>query len=103
MAVTYQIFTKIIEKLKAQIPTLTEEDIISTLNIIYLSCVKYNDIADSVDYISLYYQKQYQTFDSQLFKKNLHYCFEFLDQNMLDNLRKLVHVISVNGIGAWVS
>lgn len=57
MAVAYQIFTNIIEKLKTQVPSLTQEDIVTTLDIIYMSCTKYDYVADSVDYITLYYKK----------------------------------------------
>lgn len=43
-------------------------------------------------------KKQFETFDTELFRKNLHSCFAFLDQENLDILRNLIHVISINNV-----
>ncbi|WP_174481032.1 hypothetical protein [Spiroplasma endosymbiont of Danaus chrysippus] len=44
MAVGKHLITNILQKIKSQVPTLTKEDIITALNIIYITCAEYNDI-----------------------------------------------------------
>ncbi|WP_342254503.1 hypothetical protein [Spiroplasma endosymbiont of Zeiraphera isertana] len=42
MAVGKHLITNILQKIKSQVPTLTKEDIITALNIIYITCAEYN-------------------------------------------------------------
>ncbi|WP_342266020.1 hypothetical protein [Spiroplasma endosymbiont of Villa modesta] len=77
MGVGKHLITNILQKIKSQVPTLTKEDLITALNIIYITCAEYNAIDSSISNIAKYYHQEDEKFDSQLFKKNLHSSFQW--------------------------
>ncbi|WP_338960380.1 hypothetical protein [Spiroplasma endosymbiont of Lasioglossum villosulum] len=95
MSVGKHLITNILQKIKSQVPTLTKEDIITALNIIYITCVEYNAIDSSISNIAKYYQQEDEKFDSQLFRKNLHSSLQYIDQANLYSLKSLISIFLI--------
>ncbi|BDT03416.1 hypothetical protein [Spiroplasma ixodetis] len=95
MSVGKHLITNILQKIKSQVPTLTKEDIITALNIIYITCAEYNAIDSSISNIAKYYQQEDEKFDSQLFRKNLHSSLQYIDQANLYSLKSLISIILI--------
>ncbi|WP_339046644.1 hypothetical protein [Spiroplasma endosymbiont of Colias croceus] len=95
MAVGKHLITNILQKIKSQVPTLTKEDIITALNIIYITCAEYNAIDSSISNIAKYYQQEDEKFDSQLFRKKLHSSLQYIDQDNLYSLKSLISIILI--------
>ncbi|WP_342257247.1 hypothetical protein [Spiroplasma endosymbiont of Nomada ruficornis] len=95
MGVGKHLITNILQKIKSQVPTLTKEDIITVLNIIYITCAEYNAIDSSISNIAKYYHQEDEKFDSQLFRKNLHSSLQYIDQDNLYSLKSLISIILI--------
>lgn len=82
MSLPINLLNKLLAKLRKQISTLTREDIIVTLNIIFLVCKNDAEIKKMVTNIAKYYQQEDEAFDSELFTKNLLEFLMFLDKRV---------------------
>lgn len=89
---------KHLQKIKAQLPTVTEKDIITTLNLIYICCSNDNSIIVVINNIAKYYKKQDEKFDDKLFKVNFHHALKFIDQDLMLVLRELISHISIYNV-----
>lgn len=98
MAIGKHLITDILQKIKSQVLTLTKEDIIIALNIIYITCAEYNDIDSAISNIAKYYQQEDEKFDSQLFRKNLHSSLQYIDQDNLYSLKSLISIVLISNV-----
>ncbi len=92
------LFTKYLQKIKAQLPTITEKDIITTLNLIHMCCSSDESIIVVVSNIAEYYKKQDEKFDDELFIKNINYALQFIDQDLMSSMRILISHISIYNV-----
>lgn len=98
MALAINIASKKMQKLQKQIPTITREDLITSLNIIHLSCTSFNAMKEMINDITISFEETGVKIDSQLFKTNFEFFLDFLDKKNLELLTTLIRDVSIINI-----